>query len=189
MKICIDAGHGGSDPGAVGLEPFELREKDVTLAVALCLRTILSDRRHQVVMTRDDDRTLRLAERTALANEERVDLFVSVHANSVADQDPEGIEVFHLPGSLRGAAVAVAVMTKLAEAFPDHRNRGTKQAGFFVLRHTLAPAVLVETEFISNPQQLQFLADPDNQQRLALAIADGIAVSDQMLAGLGPAED
>ena len=186
MKICVDAGHGGSDPGAVGLEPFELREKDVVLAVSRELRGILTGRGHRIVMTRDDDRTLRLSDRTELANRERVDLFVSVHANSVASPEPEGIEVFHFPGSLRGNALAAAVMAQLTRAFPDHKNRGVKQGSLFVLRHSLAPAILVETEFISNPRQLQFLADPVNQHRLALAIADGLSTSTPVLSALPP---
>lgn len=186
MKICIDAGHGGSDPGAVGLEPFELREKDVALAVSRELQGILEGRGHQIAMTREDDRTLRLSERTELANAEQVDLFVSVHANSVASPDPEGIEVFHFPGSLRGNALAAAVMAQLARAFPDHRNRGVKQGNFFVLRHSVAPAILVETEFISNPRQLEFLADAVHQHRLALAIADGVSTAAPVLPALPP---
>ncbi len=93
-RIVVDAGHGGHDPGAIG--PRGVREKDVTLAMARRLRRRLERAGFQVILTRNDDRTLDLPERTALANTARGDLFVSLHANAHPRRDRAGIETYFL---------------------------------------------------------------------------------------------
>jgi N-acetylmuramoyl-L-alanine amidase len=90
----VDAGHGGHDPGAIG--PRGVREKDVTLAVARRLQRKLERAGFQVVLTRRDDRTLDLPDRTAVANTARGDLFVSLHANAHPRRDRAGIETYFL---------------------------------------------------------------------------------------------
>jgi N-acetylmuramoyl-L-alanine amidase len=174
MKICIDAGHGGIDPGAVGTTPFRLDEKTITLALAAHLEEALETRGHWVVLTRRHDRTLPLADRAAYANQRGAELFISLHLNAATDPTAEGIEVFHFPGSAAGQQFGEQVLAALATAFPDHRNRGLKSAQFVVLRDTAMPAILVECEFISNPQQLRFLANPAHWDLLAQAIANGL---------------
>ena len=174
MKICIDAGHGGTDPGAIGNDPFQLQEKNVTLAVALFLEQELSDFGHHILMTRRQDRTLDLSARSGFANRHEADLFVSIHTNSAGNPAAEGMEVFHYEGSTEGFAAARAVLDELISTFPNHRRRGEKTANFHVLRETNMAAILVELEFISHPEQLQFLADEDNQRKLAAAIARGV---------------
>ncbi len=174
MKICVDAGHGGSDPGAVGTDPFRLAEKEVTLQISLLLEQELQERGHSVVMTRRTDRTLGLLPRARFANRLRADLFLSIHANAAATASAEGMEVYHFPDSREGRRVAVAMLQSLITAFPDHKNRGVKEANFAVLRVTEMPAILVETEFITHPRQLEFLSDPESQEALVEAVADGI---------------
>ncbi len=174
MKVCVDAGHGGSDPGAVGRVPFEIEERSVNLAVAERLEAALEGRGHRVVMTRRQDRTLSLRARADFANRLAAELFVSVHANAGASPYAEGMEVYHFPGSGAGQHAAHEIRWQLAMRCPDHRDRGVKEANFSVLRRTWMPAVLVECEFLTHPRQLAFLADPDNQRRVAEAIATGI---------------
>jgi N-acetylmuramoyl-L-alanine amidase len=174
MKICIDPGHGGSDPGAVGTKPFRLAEKKVTLQISLLLEEALEERAHWVAMTRRTDRSLSLPARAGFANRVEAELFVSVHANAAASATVEGIEVYHFPGSREGRRAAAAVLGALVGAFPRHRNRGVKEANFTVLRETTMPGILVETEFLTHPRQLEFLAGPENQKALAEAIAHGI---------------
>jgi len=174
MKVCVDAGHGGSDPGAVGTDPFRLTEKEVTLQVSVLLEQELEERGHSVVMTRRRDRTLGLLPRARFANRLRADLFVSIHANAAATASAEGIEVYHFPDSREGRRTAVAVLQSLVTAFPDHRNRGVKEANFAVLRETEMPAILIETEFITHPRQMEFLSDPESQEALSEAVADGL---------------
>jgi N-acetylmuramoyl-L-alanine amidase len=92
--VVVDAGHGGSDPGAIGWG--RLREKDVTLRLARALRRELEAAGFEVVMTREGDRTLSLLERTALAEGAGGDLFVSLHANAARNRGAEGVEVYTL---------------------------------------------------------------------------------------------
>jgi N-acetylmuramoyl-L-alanine amidase len=174
MKICIDAGHGGSDPGAIGTEPFHLEEKDFNLNLAETLEGQLESRGHWVVMTRRKDRYVSLPARANFANRLEAEFFVSIHANAAESYLADGMEVFYFPGSQAGRNAATTVLNSMIESFPDHRNRGVKSANFTVLRLTNMPAILVESEFLTNPDQLQFLANMENQQNLATAIADGI---------------
>lgn len=175
MKVCVDAGHGGRDPGAIGWEPFLYKERDFTLAVALLLEDELEERGHEAVLVRRTDRTVGLAARAAFANRYDADLFVSIHANAAASVAAEGIEVYHFPGSEGGRIYARQILESLMNAFPDHTNRGVKEANFAVLRLTRMPAVLVEYEFITHPDQLVFLADASNQKEMARAVARAIS--------------
>ena len=182
MKICIDPGHGGIDPGAIGTAPaadnepaITLKESDFTLDVALLLEAELAQRGHSVLLTRRRDRSLQLAARAAHANRHAADLFISIHANAAANPAAEGIEVFHFPGSTAGKAAAGRIMQCLAAAFPGHANRGVKPADFAVLRLTDMPAVLVECEFLTNPDRLRgFLCCAEKRREIAVAIAAGV---------------
>jgi N-acetylmuramoyl-L-alanine amidase len=174
MKVCVDAGHGGADPGAIGLEPRRLEEKEVTLALAFLLEEELALRGHEVIMTRRQDRTLALDARAEFANRYEAELLLSLHCNAAADPRIEGMEVFHRPGSKPGREAAAMILTHMLAAFPGHENRGIKEADFTVLRESTATGVLVEAEFLTNPSQLRFLADPKNHRRLARAIAEGV---------------
>ena len=174
MRVCVDAGHGGVDPGAIALQPTRLEEKDVTLALAFLLEEELVLRGHEVLMTRRQDRTLALDARAEFANRYDAELVVSLHCNAAADPRVEGMEVFHRPGSRPGREAAAGILTHMLAAFPGHENRGVKEADFTVLREAAAPGVLVEAEFLTNPAQARFLADPRNQRGLARAIAEGV---------------
>jgi len=106
QRVVVDAGHGGSDPGAIGWG--RLREKDVTLRLARALRRELLARGFEVVMTREGDRTLSLLERTALAEGAGGDLFVSLHANSARNRAAEGVEVYTLDENARRQTLRLA---------------------------------------------------------------------------------
>jgi N-acetylmuramoyl-L-alanine amidase len=174
MEICIDPGHGGADPGAIGLQPVRLQEKDFTLSQALLLKEELERLGHTVIMTRHQDRTLSLGARAAFANQFNADRFISIHANAAGTTTAEGMEVFHFPDSASGRPLAQSLFSEMMAAFPGHRNRGVKEANFAALRLTAMPAVLVECEFITNPTQLSFLRDPANQRTMAQALARGV---------------
>lgn len=177
MRICLDPGHGGTDPGAIGREPFELREKEVNLALAGHLESEIDSHGWEAILTRRQDRTLAPYARAVFANRYEADLFVSLHANAAATGEAEGIEVFHFPGSRRGRSVAFHILDRLLYHFPEHRNRGIKTANFTVLRRTVMPAVLVEHEFLTHARQLEFLADPCNRELLARAVFEGVVAS------------
>lgn len=171
ISLCIDPGHGGSDPGALG--PTGLQEKTANLAVAHKLADLLRQAGARVVLTRDGDQTKSLAERSRLANDERVDWFVSIHSNSFFDSGANGTETYHYPGDGPGSRLAGSVQTRLIEALGRY-NRGVKTADFHVMRETAMPAILTELAFISNPAEERLLADPQFQARAAQAIYQGI---------------
>lgn len=172
MKVFLDAGHGGRDPGAVG---NGLREKDLTLAVAKKVGALLGKAGIKINYSRATDIYLSLGSRAELANAWGADLFVSIHINSAENITARGIETFHYPGSKKGDELARFIQNELiALGFytnPVH-NRGVKTDTFAVLRLTNMPAVLPELGFISNSQDAKLMqANLDNY---ANAIFKGI---------------
>lgn len=180
MKIAIDPGHGGMFTGAVGTNPFVLSEKDVTLAICMFLSKILKKQGHEVTLTRNRDVHLvpemqaDLLRRAEIANNARAQIFVSVHCNAYTDPNPEGIETYYFPNSPRNERLASVVQEAMTSAFANHLNRGVKPKELLVLQHAMMPACLVETEFLTNPTQLEFLATERNQEAIAHALAAGI---------------
>ncbi|WP_254564804.1 N-acetylmuramoyl-L-alanine amidase [Oscillatoria sp. HE19RPO] len=169
--VVIDAGHGGSDPGAVGIGG--LREKEVVLDISRQVSEILEQNGVTVVMTRQDDRTLGLASRTQLANRVNANLFVSIHANAISMSRPDvnGLETFYYRS---GQQLAQRIQRSMLRSFPNMRDRGVRRARFYVLRHTNMPAVLVETGFVTGRDDARMLANPTQRTRMAEAIAQGI---------------
>lgn len=179
MKICIDPGHGGADPGAVG--PTGLREKDVNLAVAKRVAELLKPI-CTVVMTRTTDIRLGATEpadlkaRVAIAEREKVDRFLSIHCNAYSDRGVRGTETFAYAGGGSGEKLAKTVQEELIKA-TGLKSRGVKFSGsdIYVLKYTSMSAVLTEIEFISNPDAERILKDPVFQAKAARAIAQGVA--------------
>ncbi|MEA5597476.1 N-acetylmuramoyl-L-alanine amidase [Rivularia sp. UHCC 0363] len=172
IKVAIDPGHGGRDPGAVGIGG--LRETDVVLPVSLKLAEILRNQGVEVVMTRQDEREIDLEPRVSLANRTDADLFVSVHANAISLSRPDvnGIETYYYS---TGAAKVLSetIQESLLDATGSN-NRGVKQARFYVLHHTHMPATLVELGFVTGAEDARRLADPQYRELLAQGIARGI---------------
>jgi len=173
MKVCIDAGHGGRDPGARGRYS---KESELNLAIALNLEEALEYRDYETIMTRRTDRTLSLASRAAFANRFEADLFISVHCNA-GGKGAHGMETWIFPNSRFSRPFARSIISMMSDYFPRHRNRGVKEANFQVLRETAMAAVLVECEFLSTPRQERFLNSRLNQLNLAESIATGIDYS------------
>ncbi len=171
MKIvCIDAGHGGKDPGAVS---GGVQEKDIALTVALKVGALLKD--CEVIYTRTEDVYVGLSERALIANQAKADLFVSIHCNSVDDESAHGMEVYHYThASAASKHAARAIYDKLLPV-SSLRGRGVKAKDLAVLRETTMPAVLIELGFVSNPGDRAKLTDSAWQDDAAKVIADGIA--------------
>ena len=168
--IVVDAGHGGSDPGAMGAAGN--REKDFTLAVANKLVGFLRQYpEFQVVATRTTDVFLNLSERVAIANEREADLFLSIHANSFPNPKTGGTETFYYNANSKELAQVVHKHLQRATGFPD---RGVKTSGFYVIKNTRMPAVLTETGFLSNPSENRQLTSPAFQEKVAKALATAI---------------
>jgi N-acetylmuramoyl-L-alanine amidase len=176
MKICLDPGHGGHDWGASIQHPFKYTEKEFSLVLAQLTAGKLESSGYSVMFTRSSDIFIPLETRALLANAAGADVFLSIHANASSDPASEGMEVFYYPGSENGRSLANLTLQSLLEECPGHIDRGIKEAKFVVLELTNMPAALVECEFISNPRQAAFLRNPENQRKLATAIARGVHI-------------
>jgi len=174
-KVVIDPGHGGPDPGAVGIGG--LRETDVVLDVCLQVAQLLQARGVQVLMTRTTEVDVDLPPRVALANSSRADAFVSVHANALSRYRPDvnGIESFYFQEAGRPSRnLAAALQQQMLSISPGSPDRGVKPARFFVIRRTVMPSTLVEMGFVTGALDAPRLADAAYRRRMALALATGI---------------
>ncbi len=168
VVVVIDPGHGGSDPGAVGVGG--LREKDVVLPISQEVAQILERNGVSAVMTRTDDRTIDLTPRVQMANRLDGTVFVSIHANAATRAGATGVETFYYQ---TGLSLATYIQNSILANF-NMTNRGVKQARFYVLRNTTMPSALVEVGFVTNTYDASILADPGQRSGMAAAIAQGI---------------
>lgn len=167
--VIIDAGHGGFDRG--GIPGQRVAEKTVALDVAQRLHRVLEASGYRVVMTRDSDVFVPLGTRVAIANSYSNAIFVCVHFNSARRSGANGIETYFYNRDSLALASAVHYSVTRSTASP---NRGVRRRGFFVLRKTRIPAVLVECGFLTNPTEAQNAQNSAYRQRLADAIAMGV---------------
>lgn len=170
--ICVDPGHGGDDNGAAY---GYAEEDDINLSVAYLLRCALQQKGFDVFLTRERDVYVSLEKRCSIANNMNADLFISIHCDAWHSEKTKGISThIYRHSSFETEEIARKVHKLLTQKFPNHTNRGLKLSEFYVLRHTLMSAILVECEFISNPEMRKFLYEPENQLGIAHAITGGI---------------
>jgi N-acetylmuramoyl-L-alanine amidase len=172
MKLILDPGHGGYDPGATG---NGLKEKDITLKLALKIRDLLKGS-CDVILTRDTDKTVSLQERCDIANKANADYFISIHINS-ANVLATGFESYiSTKASQKSIDLGKKIHDSLAKFYVSKGliDRGFKQANFYVLNKTKMPAIVIENLFINNPGDAKFLADENFLDELAKAIADAL---------------
>jgi N-acetylmuramoyl-L-alanine amidase len=167
--VVIDAGHGGYDHG--GIPGQRIPEKEMTLDVAQRLKGLLAASGYRVVMTRDSDVFVPLPTRVAIANSYQNGIFVCIHFNSAKRIGADGIETYFY--SRDSLPLASAVHYFVAGGAPSP-NRGVRRRGFYVLRKTNVPAVLVECGFLTNPNEGQYAQSPSYRQKLAEEIAAGV---------------
>lgn len=168
MKIAIDAGHGGSDPGAVG--PSGVKESEVVLSIAFYLEKILINLGFETLLTRDEEVFVELADRCSVANNWGADYFVSIHCNS---DGPSAVGIETLYTSPTGLELAKPVQAAMLAATGD-TDRGCKERNdLYVLNGTDCPAILAEVGFISHPATEEELASMEYQGLLAVSIALG----------------
>lgn len=168
--VVIDAGHGGRDPGAVGIGG--LREKDIILPISQEVARILEQQGIQVRLTRSNDTFVSLEGRTNMANSLNADLFVSIHANAISMSRPDvnGLETYYFQS---GRDLAATIHRNILQRL-NIRDRRVRQARFYVLRNTRMPSVLVETGFVTGREDAARLGNPTFQRQMAQAIAAGI---------------
>jgi N-acetylmuramoyl-L-alanine amidase len=183
FTVVIDAGHGGIDAGAIS---GSISEKTLNLALALEIKKLSPEYQVNVLLTRQDDQlaggkqTIResLQYRAAMANENKADLFVSIHVNSTGGGAPShGVSVFVSPDNphyKQSLALGSSLMGALKETYGSDGDMKELQRGVYVLSQTAMPAVLLECGFIDNPADLALISDAQNQEKIARDILIGI---------------
>ena len=173
FSVVIDPGHGGPDPGAIGIGG--LRETDVVLEVSKLVEKILSEKGVKVRLTRKNEVDLDLPPRVSFANRSDADIFVSIHANASRGKrrDINGLETFYYRG-WRGRLLAKGIQKQILRVSPGSPDRGVKQGRYFVIKNTRMPAVLVEIGFLTGRLDARRLEKTSHRKRIAYAIAKGI---------------
>jgi N-acetylmuramoyl-L-alanine amidase len=167
--VVIDAGHGGYDRG--GVPGQRISEKDKTLDVAQRLKRVLQASGYRVIMTRDSDVFIPLGTRVSIANSYRGATFVSIHFNCASRSGANGIETYYYRSD--SAGLAQSIHRNVVSGAPTE-NRGIRRRGFYVLRRTAIPSVLVECGFLTNPTEGSLALNSNYRQKLAEQIARGI---------------
>lgn len=169
ILVVIDPGHGGKDPGAIGIGG--LQEKDVILPISQEVASILQQQGVQAMLTRNSDYFVTLQGRTDMANRAGADLFVSIHANAVGGgrSNVNGLEVYYYGNRALADTIHKSILRSI-----NIRDRGVRQARFYVLRTSRMPSSLVEVGFLTGSIDNAYLRDPGFRSQMAQAIARGI---------------
>lgn len=182
--IVIDPGHGGNDPGKIGIN--DVPEKDVNLAISLELKEILEQNDCRVVMTRQKDEALYqagdtnkkvadLRARCQMINDSGADAVISIHQNSFTAESSRGAQVFYRASSQEGKKLADILQTQLVSGLdPDNRRVAKANSDYFMLKNTTATMVIVECGFLSNSKEAELLTQASYQRRVAWAVALGV---------------
>ncbi|MEH7156080.1 N-acetylmuramoyl-L-alanine amidase [Neobacillus drentensis] len=175
MKLYLDPGHGGDDPGAQG---HGLDEKDITLAIALKIRSILQNdyENIDVKMSRNSDKTRSLAQRSSEANAWGADFFLAIHINS-GPSSAQGYEDYIYNGLSNSSKAAQYqdIIHAEVKKVNQLQDRGQKKANFHVLRETNMPAILTENGFISNDHDASLMKQSSWIQKVAQGHVNGLA--------------
>ena len=180
LVIVIDPGHGGRDPGKVGVH--NILEKDVNLSISLKLKNLLEQNDIKVIMTRDTDTGLYhegdsnkkradMNTRVQTIKESKADLAVSIHQNSFTEEYVKGAQVFYHNKSSQGKKLAEMLQKQIVETIADGNHRKAKpNDNYFMLKNTECPLVIVECGYLTNIREAGLLTDDNYQERMAYAI-------------------
>lgn len=182
--IVIDAGHGGFDPGKVGVN--EVLEKDINLSIAKILQGYLTYSGANVIMTREDDNGLYdegssnkkrqdMNRRKEIINSSNADILVSIHQNSFSQSKYKGAQVFYYHSSEEGKRLAQHIQEQIKIFVDEDNNRKIKSSNsYYMLKQTNIPGVIVECGFLSNYEEAELLSTEEYQDKIAWAIYIGI---------------
>lgn len=183
MTIVLDPGHGGSDPGKIGVNDVE--EKAVNLAIAEMAQELLKKEKIDVVMTREEDTMLAgqdgkvtkvgdMKARVAMINKTAPVLAVSIHQNSYHQEGVKGAQVFYYSHSEEGKKAAELMQEALLGLNPDNNRKEKANDTYYLLKRTEVPTIIVECGFLSNWEEAELLKDKEYQENVAEAIVEGI---------------
>lgn len=182
--IVIDPGHGGDDPGKVGING-EL-EKEINLAISMKLKELLEKEGYVVVLTREDDNGLYeesdknkkvadMRKRCQIIEESEADIVVSIHQNSFSQESVHGSQVFYYESSEGGRVLAQKIQEALKEHADGENDRTIKEnSSYYMLVHTPCPTVIVECGFLSNSNEATLLSGEEYQTKIAKAVCEGV---------------
>lgn len=177
-KIVIDSGHGGTDPGKIGINGT--LEKDVNLKIAYKLKKLLEEQGITVVMTREtgeglaESKTDDMKKRIEIINKEKPILCVSIHQNSYSDEMIKGAQVFYYTHSEKGEQAAELLQQELLKVDEDNTRQKKANDTYYILKKSEVPTVIIECGFLSNRKEAELLNSDEYQQKMAEAIASGI---------------
>lgn len=183
VTIVLDPGHGGSDPGKIGVN--DVKEKTVNLEIAGMVQKLLKKEKIDVVMTRKEDVMLTgrdgqatkvgdMKARVAMINDKAPLLAVSIHQNSYHQEGVKGAQVFYYSHSEEGKKAAEMMQKALLSLNPDNNRKAKANDTYYLLKRTEAPTIIVECGFLSNWEEAELLKDKEYQESVAEAIVDGI---------------
>lgn len=177
VVVVIDAGHGGHDPGKVGVN--DALEKDINLQIAEKVKKYLEKNEIEVVMTREDDvmedtKLEDMKKRVALINKTKPVITVSIHQNSYSDPNVKGAQVFFFTGSEVSKEAASLMQEELRKIDSENIRQIKGNNEFYMLKKTEVPTIIVECGFLSNPGEAEKLVSEEYQEQMAQAICSGI---------------
>lgn len=184
QRIVIDPGHGGFDPGKVGLN--NILEKDINLKVSLFLKSELEAAGYEVIMTRTEDcglyssndsnkKRADMQKRVEIINNSNAVIAVSIHQNSFEQESSKGAQVFYHQQSEKGKALGEILQETIKEEIADGNHRVAKSNdSYYLFRKTQCPIVIVECGFLTNQGESKLLTEEAYQKKMAAAICDGI---------------
>lgn len=184
INIVLDPGHGGIDPGKIGVSGSN--EREVNLAISIITGEMLTERGYNVFFTRADDgglyeesdvnkKAADMRKRCSIIEEVNADVVVSIHQNSFTDSDVDGAQVFYYTHSVEGKKLA-GIMQQSFKEYVDSANARECKANdtYYMLIHTPCPTVIAECGFLSNPKEEELLNDKTYQSKIALAITEAV---------------
>ena len=177
VVIVVDPGHGGEDPGKVGIN--DVLEKDLNLQIAKKVKKLLEEAGIKIVMTRTNDKVPDakkedLNQRVQLINDTKPKLALCIHQNSYPDAKIKGAQVFYHTITPEAEDVASIVQEQLRTVDPTNTRQIKENDTYFMLKNTQVPTIIVECGFLTNPDEAAKLTQEDYQDQLAQAICEGI---------------
>lgn len=176
--VVIDAGHGGDDPGKIGIN--NALEKEINLQIAKEIKKYLGKAGITVVMTRENDSSLKnskaedMRERVKIIDESKAKIAVSIHQNSFPSEAEKGAQVFYFSESEEGVKIAQILQNHLKILDPENKREIKENNSYFLLKRTKTPTVIVECGFLSNWAEAEKLTETEYQKEIAQVISEGI---------------
>ncbi len=173
ITVIIDAGHGGEDNGAHSSNG--INEKDITLSIAKKIADLNSNAHLKIILSRNNDQTISVKDRVVFAKNNKADLFIAIHVNAAVNEQLNGFSVLVTKNyNEQDQLLGSALINELKKSYKTEDKIGERDHGVWVLDHNVCPAALVQCGFLSNPNDVAFINNSDDQEKIAQNILDAI---------------